>query len=307
MKYKVFKAGKYPQGEFSIQDVKEIAASYDTAYHKAPLTLDHAQKGPAQGWVSNVSADDSGNLFVEFDKLSNEVIELTRLGKYKKPSIEIANYAGKKYLRAVSLVNFPEVKGLPEVHFSDNTSIFFAEDLNISFNKFKTSNSMNPNLIKFFEKLGISCLDESAAVLSLQSKFDELTAKETALLSEVASLKSENESLKGQVETKTKKFAEDKINSLISAGKALPAEKDYLTKMFMSDPDGFSAFAENLPVRDIMKTNTTGTKSPSANDVKDKKFFHENGKPLTYADILKDPKLQVNFSEDEIASLRADY
>ena len=281
--------------------------SYDTAYHKAPLTLDHAQKGPAHGWVSNVSADESGNLFVEFENLSNDVVELTRTGKYQKPSIEIANYSGKKYLRAVSLVNFPEVKGLPEVHFSDNTSIFFTEDLNINFNKFKPSNFMNPNLIKFFEKIGISSLDESAAVDSLQQKFDELAGKETALLSEVAALKSEIESLKNESAAQSKKFAEDKINALISAGKALPASKDYLIKMFTADPDGFNTFAESLPVLDILKKSQTPGKTPDAKDLKDKKFFKEDGSEYSYLDIIKNPELQSKFSESEIGSLREKY
>lgn len=305
MKHKIFKAGKYPQGEVTAKDVMEIASSYDPAFHQAPLTLDHAQTGPAHGWVSSVSADASGNLFADFESVTDDIINLTRSGKYKKPSVEIASYDGKKYLRAVSLVNFPQVKGLPEIKFKDeNSSIFFCEDLNISFKQKnsnqQTINTMNETAIKFFESLGIKTDNEVLA-------FDELSKKYNELKGKVKAIEAENIALKESAAEQVKKFAESKVDSLITAGKVLPANKDYLVKMALADSESFDKFAETLPVLPVMEQSKTGQKTPSVKDLKDPKFFKEDGKPVTYADIVKDPALQKNFSEEELAELRADY
>lgn len=50
MKYfEVFKAGNYPQGKFTKEEVQELAKNYDPSFCEAPITLDHEQKGPAYG------------------------------------------------------------------------------------------------------------------------------------------------------------------------------------------------------------------------------------------------------------------
>ena len=50
MKYfEVFKAGNYPQGKFTKEEVQELAKNYDPSFCEAPITLDHEQKGFYQG------------------------------------------------------------------------------------------------------------------------------------------------------------------------------------------------------------------------------------------------------------------
>ena len=45
MKYfEVFKAGNYPQGKFTKEEVQELAKNYDPSFCEAPITLDHEQK-----------------------------------------------------------------------------------------------------------------------------------------------------------------------------------------------------------------------------------------------------------------------
>ena len=45
MKYfEVFKAGNYPQGKFTKEEVQELANNYDPSFCEAPITLDHEQK-----------------------------------------------------------------------------------------------------------------------------------------------------------------------------------------------------------------------------------------------------------------------
>ena len=42
MKYfEVFKAGNYPQGKFTKEEVQELAKNYDPSFCEAPITLDH--------------------------------------------------------------------------------------------------------------------------------------------------------------------------------------------------------------------------------------------------------------------------
>ena len=136
--FKVFIAGKYPQGEITESDIKEIAENYSPTYHEAPLTLDHKREGSALGWIESVIAKGK-ELWVSFSKVSEEARQLKSEGKYKRPSIEIANYDGVgKYLRAVSLVNFPQVKGLPEMQFQTTDKeavIYFSEDCFLNFSE----------------------------------------------------------------------------------------------------------------------------------------------------------------------------
>ena len=43
----IFKAGKYPQGTFTDEDIEQLAKNYDPKFCEAPITLDHEQSGPA--------------------------------------------------------------------------------------------------------------------------------------------------------------------------------------------------------------------------------------------------------------------
>ena len=69
MKYfEVFKAGNYPQGAFSKEEVQELANNYDPSFCEAPITLDHEQKGPAYGWVDRLK-EENGVLKASFKNL----------------------------------------------------------------------------------------------------------------------------------------------------------------------------------------------------------------------------------------------
>src|SRR5690606_32066987 len=50
LELEIFRAGDYgPRGRWSEADLDRLAAGYDPALHEAPVTLDHAQTGPALG------------------------------------------------------------------------------------------------------------------------------------------------------------------------------------------------------------------------------------------------------------------
>jgi len=119
----IFRAGGYPQGEFTAADLDDIAAAYDPAVHEAPVTLDHARSGPALAWVASVRRA-GDRLVAVLRGVSERLRELVRGGAYAKRSAEIYldfGGTGKKYLRAVTFLGagVPEVKGLAEASFSE--------------------------------------------------------------------------------------------------------------------------------------------------------------------------------------------
>ena len=51
MELEVFRAGDYgAKGAWSEETLDRLVADYDSGLHEAPVTLDHAQRGPALGW-----------------------------------------------------------------------------------------------------------------------------------------------------------------------------------------------------------------------------------------------------------------
>lgn len=115
----VFRAGDYgAKGSWPEAALDQLAADYDPARHEAPVTLDHAQTGPAHGWVCGLRRA-GDRLIATLRGLSQHVRELLTNGAYKKRSVELyPQFAdtGRPYLRAVSLLGaaVPEVKGLSD-------------------------------------------------------------------------------------------------------------------------------------------------------------------------------------------------
>ncbi len=291
--YKVFTAGKFPQGDVTEQDLKEIADNYDPDFHEAPLTLNHKSDGPAMGWVNKVVATGK-DLFVGFKTVSDKAKEITGNGEYKRPSIEISNYDGKgKYLRAVSLVLFPAVKNLPDMQFKTadgGATIYFSEG-EINFNS-KNKNNNNMDLIKkFSEKLGLT-----ADTATLEDVANTFNVKFDEKVSEIEALNSKIEAL----ETEAKKFSEAQIDSLISnalaSGKITKAQEESIKTFATSNFEACQTYVDSLPVKSIYE------KDQSKQKLKDIKK-----NDAKYEDILKDPSLAANYSEEDLEVLRTEY
>ncbi len=141
--FEVFKAGNYPQGVFSDNDLQALADNYDPKFCEAPITLDHEQKGPAFGWVSGLKTENS-KLKAVFRDISPDLKDYVQSGKYKKISIEIyRELEGKNpYLKAVSFLGaaVPQVKGMEPVEFKEDESdvYIFELDMNTPETSFKT-------------------------------------------------------------------------------------------------------------------------------------------------------------------------
>src|SRR5688572_1450765 len=103
----VFRAGDYgPKGVWDEKALDGIAADYDPATHEAPVTLDHAQTGPALGWVEAVRRV-GDKLIARLRGVNLKLLELIRAGAFKKRSVEIypaLRETKRPYLRAVSFL-----------------------------------------------------------------------------------------------------------------------------------------------------------------------------------------------------------
>jgi len=128
--FQVFKAGKYPQGDFSEEMVQAISDRYDPAFCEAAITIDHAATGPAWGWVDQLRVE-NGLLMAAFKNVVAEFQEAVENRQYKRVSVEIfreIDVPGKgvgPYLKAVSFLGAaaPQVKGLEPVSFSAGENI----------------------------------------------------------------------------------------------------------------------------------------------------------------------------------------
>jgi len=312
--FKVFIAGKYPQGEITEAHLQEIAKNYSTTYHEAPLTLDHKREGGSYGWIDKVVAKGK-ELWVSFSKISEEAVNFTKEGKYKRPSIEIAEYSGVgKYLRAVSLVNFPEVKGLPEMQFQTDDKeavIYFSEDCFLSFTKtVETKNSkikktkMSETVVKFAESLG---LEGKAGDEKFTEQLAELaSAKITSLQDEVSTLGNAMQRYEEEIERLSEKRAENLISDAVASGKILPAQKDFLVTFAENDFDACKSYVDSLPSNPLFAKSRIPN---GALNLKDPKYFNDRGVRITYSQILRNPKLieKNKFTEEELEQMRSEH
>lgn len=282
MKYfQVFKAGKYPQGEFTQKDVEEIAKNYDPSFCEAPITIDHEQTGPAYGWVDKVKTD-GDILQVSFKDTPKSFQDDVNAGKYKKVSVELyKNLEGKgHYLKAVSFLGaaIPQVKGLEPVKFMDSESEIFEfevlEDETETFSQEEIDNlkkqveDLENQIAKFKEK-DKQKEQKLETIKSLKDKISALT-NEVSTFKEKAQGKEQIEQELNDIKTALKnKEYEDFIEKQINDGKLVPANKDVVlsifkeldnVKKFGEDTElvsSFKSFIESLPKQIVFDETAT--------------------------------------------------
>lgn len=134
LELEIFRAGDYgAKGRWTEDQLDQIASGYDADLHEAPVTLDHAQSGPAMGWVAGVRRC-GDRLVARLRGLDDGLRQLLRSGAFKKRSVELYRElpeTGKPYLKAVSFLGAaaPVVKGLRDAVFSESepADLFRAE------------------------------------------------------------------------------------------------------------------------------------------------------------------------------------
>jgi hypothetical protein len=120
----VFRAGDFGErGHWTAEALEQMAEDYDASLHEAPVTVDHAQSGPALGWVESLRR--VGDVLVaRLRDLDPGFAGMIRRGAFKKRSVELyrgLSETGRPYLRAVSFLGAcpPAVKGLADVVFAE--------------------------------------------------------------------------------------------------------------------------------------------------------------------------------------------
>lgn len=238
--FEVFKAGTYPQGTFTQEEVDALAQNYDPQFCEAPVTLDHEQKGPAYGWVSELKAE-NGKLKASFKDLSSELKEFVKSGKYKKISVEIyRNLDGKQpYLKAVSFLgaSIPQVKGMTPVEFKEGEADTFIFET-AGETDIKPQENGNTTIIKSDSADNEETFKKLAEAKETISKMQEQIAQMNVSIAKLennasAYQEAQAELLKLRNEITQNKF-EQFLNQKVNEGHLTPSQKDLSLKILMS-------------------------------------------------------------------------
>jgi hypothetical protein len=112
----IFKAGKYPQGDWPKERVQKMVDAYDSEKKlEAPVVIGHRHYGDsdeyqfAHGWVKSLRMDGAGKVYADIPEFSAEIKKAMAENKLRYISAEIyeldqADSAQTPYLRAVALL-----------------------------------------------------------------------------------------------------------------------------------------------------------------------------------------------------------
>lgn len=287
--FEVFKAGKYPQGNYTKKQIEEIAKNYNPQFCEAPITIDHNQSGPAYGWVDAVKADND-KLKVSFKDVPEEFEKEVNAGKYKKVSVELyRNLEGKgAYLKAVSFLGAatPQVKGLEPIKFMDAESDFYEFDSEDNNETEQFSQEDIDELKKQISELEnqLTVYKESnkklETIKSLKEKISALT-DEVATFKEKAQGKEEIEKELNDIKSALKKKEYDEfIDKQIDKGILIPANRETIISV-LQHLDNVKKFGEDSPV------------------IVDFKSFIESLKPqIKFGEIATKDKQTDNINDD---------
>jgi hypothetical protein len=112
----IFKAGKYPQGDWPKERVQKMVDAYDSEKKpEAPVVIGHRYWGDsdeyqfAHGWVKGLRMDGAGKVYADIPEFSAEIKKAMAENKLRYISAEIyeldkADSAQTPYLRAVALL-----------------------------------------------------------------------------------------------------------------------------------------------------------------------------------------------------------
>lgn len=104
----------------------ELASNHDAETSEAPVTLDHAQEGPAYGWIGKAWVE-AERLFCSLKSVPVSLVNAIKNERYRSRSIEFHrnwNGTGKAKLTAVSFLGaaLPAIEGLKPVSLARGES-----------------------------------------------------------------------------------------------------------------------------------------------------------------------------------------
>lgn len=322
----IFRAGKYPQGTYTVADLHKIANSYDPVSHyKAPITLDHIQKGRAYGKIAELKV--KGNaLYAKFENVAPQLNEWIREGAYQERSVELTK---ELYLKACTFLGAapPAVKGMEEIQpFSEAGVVVFSEqreeddsDSSILENITQIFSSLCndfTNLISKFKEESTSSPENQNNTNTNQEDATEVTEEEMKKIAEMTAgmlagkpnaggqgevnkFSEENEGLKVLLAKmqREKRQAEFKSFSegLIDQGKILPKHVEKLESLYLS-------FGETTEASEVIKfgeLNETASRWDVVKDILEAvpaKTFGEVGGGRKYTSDKANPPETSNFA-----------
>ena len=267
----IFKAGNYPQGNWSKERVKKFVDAYDPENaFEAPAVIGHRFQlfedadQFAHGWIKSLRMDDAGKVYAEIPEFSAEARQAIIDKKLRYISAEIYEYdkvdeSKPPYLKAIALLG----RDTPAIAGTKIPAMF-----NMAFGGFSSAVDEENKIATFTRRANareIMCLSASGKEISeedkvmgkawekleekikkLEEKIAELRKysepKESAnhsaadVSTEVAALRKENEELKS---AGRKAEAEAFFGKLRDEGKLPPAQFDKIVAMDtkLSDED----------------------------------------------------------------------
>ena len=233
----VFKAGKYPQGDWPVERVKKFVDAYDPVNSiEAPAVIGHRsillrdKDQYSHGWVSRLRMDADGKVYATINDFSSEARQAIREKKLRYVSVELYEFDKCKdtpgappYLRAVALLgrDTPAVTGtrIPMFGlFSGGVSGAVDEENHIA----TFTRKVSAEDIKILSESGQESTNEEEAM------DEEVTKRLDALDEKVKALTERVDALEGAAAEGTtaasRKGAEEYYAKLRDEGKLPPAQ-----------------------------------------------------------------------------------
>ncbi len=233
----IAKVGEYKEGDLSEDFLKNVVASYDVNYFKSPITLDHKENGETYGRIESLKFENK-SLFAKFVDVRDELITLIKTKAYTERSAEFYKDLDGRgaYLRAVSFVPFPAIKGMQPIKLSELPKGDY-----IRFSEVKKASSLKTlatNFMQFFQERDKMLNDEERKELedlrAFKKEVEGEKAKESedekVELAELRKYKQEKEAEEAKRgKEEEAKFAEEAskfCDELITKGKLETKKKD---------------------------------------------------------------------------------
>lgn len=338
----VFTAGKYPQGDVTVADLKKIAACYDPVnLHEAFMTIGHidwservgADEPPAIAWIKELKVE-GDKLFALIGEQTKEFKEKCIDNKnFKRVSIELMpkdisgfEIDSPSYFYSMAALNRPAVAGLKPLPYGKHKVFIPSQNgvaFEIDFSENNNSNEMNisASVLSFAQSLGISIVDfhcdedvlkyAADEIGKLLSKFEPGTVTSLTVLvdkgmqmyDKVVELTNANSAF----ETKVKQFEiEAEVNAGITAGKILPTQKDAVILFGQkSSAEDLKTYISKLPKISIFEKNIIKKDGADLGDDPDNAALkNPDGSQRTFAQYCAMLKSTKPEDKEIVASLK---
>ncbi len=230
----IFKAGKYPQGDWPKERVKKLVDAYSPDTIEAPLVIGHRFYGgsdeyqDAHGWVESLRMDGSGKVFATVTDVTSDVKKKVAEKKLKYMSVEVfendkIDDKQPPYLRAIALLG----RDTPAVGIAKLPSAFsFANGGTLCFANDEEHTTVFTSKVSAEELKTVSFEKEADTkeVIGMDEKnaeVERLRADFAAQNERLAALEKENKSLK---DAGKKAESEAFFEKLRDEGKITPAQ-----------------------------------------------------------------------------------